>query len=43
MPRSEESSNQSGLGDLALAQLVAGDPRPAGDEALGQLDLGHLE
>ena len=59
MPRSEESSNQSGassssllgahhlrpvlLGDLALAQLVAGDPRPAGDEALGELDLGHLE
>ena len=31
------------LGDLAFAQLVAGDPRPAGDEALGELDLGHLE
>ena len=31
------------LRDLALAQLVAGDPRPAGDEALRQLDLGHLE
>ena len=31
------------LRDLPLAQLVAGDPRPAGDEALRQLDLGHLE
>ncbi len=31
------------LRHLPLAQLVAGDPRPAGDEALGQLDLGHLE
>ena len=31
------------LRDLALAQLVAGDPRPAGDEALRELDLGHLE
>ena len=31
------------LGDLPLAQLVAGDPRPAGDEALGKLDLRHLQ
>ncbi len=31
------------LGDLALAQLVARDPRPAGDEALRQLHLRHLE
>ena len=29
--------------DLSLAQLVARDPRPAGDEALGQLDLRHLQ
>ena len=59
MPRSEESSNQSGAcssslqarthlrpvarRDLAFAQLVAGDARAAGDEALGELDLGHLE
>src|SRR4029077_8029806 len=31
------------LFDLPFTQLVAGDPRPAGDEALGELDLGHLE
>ena len=31
------------LRDLALAQPVAGDPRPAGDEAVRELGLGHLE
>ena len=29
--------------DLALAQLVAGYPRAAGDEALGELHLRHLQ
>jgi hypothetical protein len=31
------------LRHLALAQPVARDPRPAGDEALGQLHLRHLQ
>ena len=31
------------VADLALAQLVAGDPRPLGDQALGELGVGHLE
>ena len=59
MPRSEESSIQSGARssslhalhapsaspsrDLALAQPVGGDPRPRGDEAVGELRLRHLE
>ena len=31
------------LGDAALAQLLALDPRLGGDEPLGQLGLGHLQ
>ena len=31
------------LADLALAQLVARDPGPLGDQALGQLGVRHLE
>ena len=30
-------------GDVALAELVVRDPRPAGDEAVGELRLRHLE
>ena len=31
------------LRDLSLAELVVGDPRPAGDEPVGELGLRHLE